>query len=432
MAGPGARSRSRELLEIFRRSFAADPDYRLAGRDLTPVEWLLSRSNVVDLTRQYLPERLGGYGEGRLEDFDRLRASDPEVLGRTVRAGDYPELPLGPTQEGFVDDALNRAAQFAGVAAKDFTTQGLQNIWWFLNAYEAASLLAGKQAQHGAMASRLLPWEKPIPGAPLGAPFSRNPLRFAASFPLVIGAASATGTLFRQPGYAAVLPSQEDKRESSDPLTESVMRAVGRTGALLPYDEFVKERPDVSREEYESYKSYLFGNKSMIKFNPDGIHGAEINFVGKSVPLLTGLLPVAGGVLGGRIGLRMAGQRVSDRGGFGTLKAAEKHATRRKKVWESAKYNGGTTADKYAQGRIISEGEAKMLYEDAVDNHVRHLDGVELDLLKGSMLGSSAGLGITGAAAMLLENVRRARNAEQNRQEAEQTPPASATAPVVR
>lgn len=432
MVGPGARSRSRELFDIFRRSYAADPDYRSAGRDLTPLEWLLSRSSTIDLARQYLPEQAGGYGKKRLDDFDKLRTSDPTVLGRTVRAGDYPELHNGPTRKGGVDDALNRAAQFAGVAAKDFTTQGLQNIWWFLNAFEAASLLASKQAMHGAMASRLLPWENRIPGAPVGSPFSRNSLRFAAAFPLVIGAASATGTMFRQPGYAAVLPSEGDKRESSDPLAEGFMRAVGRTGALLPYDEFVKERPDVSRDEYESYKSYLFGSKSMIKFNPDGIHGAEVNFIGKSIPLLTGLLPVTGGILGGRIGLRMAGQRVSDRRGFSALKAAQEKVEQRKEVLRSARYNSGTTADKYDDGRIIDVEEAKLLYDDAVGAHAARLNDVELDLLKGSMLGASSGLGITGAAAMLLENVRRARNAEQNRQEAAQASPAAAAAPAAR
>ena len=105
------------------------------------------------------------------------------------------------------------------------------------------------------------------------------------------------------------------------------MRAIGRTGQLLPYDEFVQERPDVSRGEYESYKAFLHGDKSLLKFNADGIQGAEVNFLGKSIPLLTGLAPLVGCVIGGRVGVRLAGRRLA--GGQGQPNAFQELATRR-------------------------------------------------------------------------------------------------------
>lgn len=439
MSAPG-RTRlediAREALQVGRRSFTNETDFRSAGVDRTPIEWLLSRSATIDLLRQALPQSFGGYGKARLDAFDDLREMDPKVLESTTRLGDHPEL-IDPVP-GRTAKTARLAAQFAGAASKDVVTQGLQNIWWFLNAYEAASLLAGKQAMHGAMQGSprlnfnlgskpvsipLLPWEERIKDAPIGSPFTRDSLRFAAAFPLVLGAAAATGTLFRQPGYAAVLPSTEDKRQSTDPLTEGLLRAVGRTGALLPYDEFVRERPDVSKGEYEAYKSYLFGNKLPIKFNADGIHGPEVNFIGKSVPLLTGILPVVGGVLGARTGLRMAGKRLAGEGRFTGLSAQEEEIRKRKTVLDATVYQGGSAADKYRNDVVVSTAEAGSLYEDAVAHHAKMRDRVELDLLGHTIVGGSAGLGIVGAASVLLEQVRRARNEEENRLAAEQASP---------
>lgn len=420
---PTPRSRWSEFREVFGRSYNADPDYRSAGQssEQTPLEWLLSRSNVVDYARQVAPDWALGYGGNRMQGFKDIRREEPEVRQNTVMAGDYPELEGQPLNQGRFAESIRRAAQVAGTAAKDVTTQGLQNIWWFLNAYEAASMLAGKQVYHGALGGNLFGRRvsDPVgPGATLGSPFSRNSMRFAASFPLIVGASAATGTLFRQPGYEAVLPSADDKRESADPLTERLMRTVGRSGGLLPYDEFAQERPDVSRGEYEAYKAYLFGDKSMIKFNPDGIHGPEVNFIGKSVPLLTGLVPIVGGIIGGRMGLRKAGTRIAgEYAGFEQANAAKTERDKAKRMLTVARHNG-TVVDKDTQ-RVYDPAEAFARYRDAETGYTQIRNRVEGDLLKGVLAGSSAGLGITGAASLLLEKVRREANARENREQAQ-------------
>ena len=82
---------------------------------------------------------------------------------------------------------------------------------------------------------------------------------------------------------------------------------MGRTGNLLPYDEFSKERPDVSRGEYNAYKAFKYdkdvdlnplddGQMTLpggaAKFTADGIHGPEVQFFGKSLPMTTGAIPL--------------------------------------------------------------------------------------------------------------------------------------------
>ena len=45
---------------------------------------------------------------------------------------------------------------------------------------------------------------------------------------------------------------------------------MGRTGNLLPYDEFVKVRPDVSKEEYGRYKAFKFDKEDRLNPFDDG------------------------------------------------------------------------------------------------------------------------------------------------------------------
>lgn len=408
------------LRDVFRQAFMADPDFRSYGSVADPFAWLMRRSNILDAARQYAPNYLLGYGPEKLKAFDEQRAADPEMRQNTLRVGDFPELDGKDVKQGRQADVARRAAQIAGAAAKDVTTQGLQSIWWFLNAPEAASVLTSSQVNHGALSSRLLPWEKPIPHAPAGSPITRPSLRFAAAFPLVLAASAASGTLSRQPGYAAVLPTDEDKRESADPLTERLYRTVGRNGSLLPYDEFVQERPDVSRGEYESYKAFLHGDKGLIKFTPDGIHGPEVNFVGKSIPLLTGLLPLVGGVVAGRAGLRMAGKRLAESPGGNRFEELKNLEEARNKAKLNLTYVKGGFAPEAPGGGKLTLEEAVKIHAKAVESYTAAANYVESRLLMGSLAGASAGLGITGAGAMLLEQVRRARNLEENRRAAEE------------
>jgi hypothetical protein len=408
------------LRDVFKQAFMADPDFRSYGSVADPFAWLMRRSNILDAARQYAPEYLLGYGPDKLKAFDEQRAADPEMRQNTLRVGDFPELDGKDVKQGRGPDLARRGAQFAGAAAKDATTQGLQSIWWFLNAPEAASVLAASQTQHGALGSRLLPWEEPIPHAPLGSPITRPSLRFAAAFPLVLAASAASGTLFRQSGYGAVLPTEEDKRESADPMTERLYRTVGRSGSLLPYKEFVQERPDVSPGEYESYKAFLHGDKGLIKFTPDGINGPEVNFVGKSIPLLTGLLPLVGGIVAGRAGLRMAGKRLADAPGGNRFEELQSLREAKDKAKLNLTYTRGGFAPEAPGGGKLTIEEAAKIHARAVEDYTAAANHVESRLLLGTLAGTSAGLGITGAGAMLLEQVRRARNLEEHRLAAEE------------
>ena len=197
------------------------------------------------------------------------------------------------------------------MAAGDILTDGMRNIWWFLNAPQAVAQIAVLQAMNSAKNANLddQSWDAK---APL---FKSRTLRMAATAPAVIAVSMGLGNAYRQPGYKAVVPDENDPTKSANLGQELVDRYfLGRSGALLPYDEFVKERPDVSREEYNQYKNYLFGDKSVVKATMDGVQGPEVTFMGKSLPLMTGILPGVAGVLGARRGVKRGLQKLEQSG----------------------------------------------------------------------------------------------------------------------
>ena len=83
------------------------------------------------------------------------------------------------------------------------------------------------------------------------------------------------------------------------------------------YNVFLKVNQDVNREEYDRYKAYKHSKKEdwnplydgqtsmlagALRTTSEGIHGPELQFLGRSLPVTTGLIPylsaVAGGVAG--------------------------------------------------------------------------------------------------------------------------------------
>jgi hypothetical protein len=116
------------------------------------------------------------------------------------------------------------------------------------------------------------------------------------------------------PGYTAVIPEEDDLKVSANPVLEVAGKYLtGRTGNLLPYDEFKEERPDVSRGEYNAYKGFKYDKDvdlnpfddgdvtlpmGLGKFTSDGIHGPELQFFGKSLPMTTGGIPLAAALAG--------------------------------------------------------------------------------------------------------------------------------------
>lgn len=124
-----------------------------------------------------------------------------------------------------------------------------------------------------------------------------------------------------QEGYKAVLESEDDPSKTSNVIGEVAAKYIlGRTGNLLPWDEFKQVRPDVSKDEYMKYKAFKFDNKGdlnifddgqvvlptgVLKYTDEGIHGPEVQFLGRSLPLATGILPTAAAIAGTAYGAKM-------------------------------------------------------------------------------------------------------------------------------
>jgi len=139
-------------------------------------------------------------------------------------------------------------------------------------------------------------------------------------------------------GYKAALPSEDDPTKSSNVLGEVGLKyLMGRTGQLLPYEEFKKVRPDVSRDEYKRYQAFKYDKREdynptdgdltigagALKFTDEGIHGPEVQFLGRGLPVTTGIVPytaaLAGGLAGARYGQGMKNPRAAIGGLLGGL-----------------------------------------------------------------------------------------------------------------
>jgi hypothetical protein len=123
-------------------------------------------------------------------------------------------------------------------------------------------------------------------------------------------------------GYKAAMPSDEDPTKTDNVLGEIALKYImGRTGQLLPYEEFSQVRPDVSREEYNKYQAFKYdksedynptdGDFSLLagalRGTTEGIHGPEVQMLGRSLPLTTAGIPYAFALAGG-VGGAMAGR----------------------------------------------------------------------------------------------------------------------------
>ena len=133
-------------------------------------------------------------------------------------------------------------------------------------------------------------------------------------------------------GYKAALPSEDDPTKTSNVIGEVGLKYImGRTGQLLPYEEFSKVRPDVSREEYNKYQAFKYDKSEdydlsdgdfsfgagALRGTTDGIHGPEVQFLGRSLPLTTAGVPYAAALAGG-VGGAIYGQK-SKRAALGGL-----------------------------------------------------------------------------------------------------------------
>ncbi len=115
------------------------------------------------------------------------------------------------------------------------------------------------------------------------------------------------GELGRLSGFQAVVPTEEDKRKTENPLAEVFSRYfMGRTGKLLPYDEFKKERPDIDLETYNNYQRFLNQDKGflgmgLLKGTMEGLDEPEARILGSRVAL-SGAATGIGGAIGIGVG----------------------------------------------------------------------------------------------------------------------------------
>ena len=378
------------LSDAFRKAFRSEIGIMgLPSFEEAPVTSMANRSNIV---AQIKAARMSPERKARIEaDLEKYPAK--RELAYTI---------------GDAEGLRAKTGAVLGTIAADIASDGMRNIWWFINAPQAlANLVADQNVQRAG--NEILGRQSPI--------IKNRATRMAATLPAVLATSVGVGNVMREEGYKAVLPSDEDPRQSSNAAAELGARYfLGRTGGLLPYDEFVKERPDVSREEYNNYKNYLFANKSPVKASLDGIHGPEVNFMGKSIPLLTGIAPVAAAIYGSRRGLKGAGKKLNEKyknpgekdAKSMVERADESHALLRqmqgrRKGYEAklAEFEAGE-----AQERPTELVTQEML-NAASDQYNDDQRKVERQALEGALAGGALGAGGGMIGGLALESVIR-------------------------
>jgi hypothetical protein len=272
--------------------------------------------------------------------------------------------------------AARKTGQLVGSAANDLTQDTTRSVYWLLNALQATGEVINEQALSRVVPelykkSRVQSAEIPFKSTSSGnvprylnmqdkdsikemvdtkkAKYVDNKLTasrgysfddsgdlqkrnyspgMVQSLAIPTGIAINTGLGLMSPfggaeGYKAALPSQDDPTKSSNVVGEIGLKyLMGRTGQLLPYEEFKKVRPDVSRDEYKRYQAFKYDKREdynptdgdltigagALKFTDEGIHGPEVQFLGRGLPVTTGIVPytaaLAGGLAGAKYGLK--------------------------------------------------------------------------------------------------------------------------------
>jgi hypothetical protein len=330
-------------------------------------------------TRAY---RQGRKAEGQAENAPRwneMSGAYPTGIRLTELAQDIVGAKPSPQQIsrrqiredlgiGIKQGRTERVGQLLGTAAADLTQDNTRNFYWLLNAAQATGNviaesamgkanprlygksripsatnpnqnISAKSAKRGS--AYLDPQGNPRKGVSIDEDGYLEKRNFEpghlAALAIPTGIAINTGLGLMSPfggaeGYWAAMPSQDDPTKTDNVLGEVALKYfMGKTGNLLPYDEFVKVRPDVSPEEYGQYQGWKYkkgedwnplddGQTSMgagfIRTTNDGIHGPELQFMGRSLPATTGLIPFIGALGGGIGGVRtVTGGRFGKFGG---------------------------------------------------------------------------------------------------------------------
>ena len=281
---------------------------------------------------------------------------------------------------GLSEDKATRIGQVLGTLGSDIVQDRGRSIYWLLNAPQATANvlndIALKKHAPNLYASDVIPGVNTFQGAvtqglvdqqtgltqkgitqrkvpdgktKTGEPKFRTEYRKrryepgmveALAIPAGLAVNSSIGLMNPfggQEGYKAVFEDENDPSKTSSVIGEvGAKYLLGKTGNLLPWDEFKKVRPDVSKGEYMAYKAFKFDNDTdlnildgdaslptgLIKYTNEGIHGPEVQFMGRSLPIATGIMPTAAAIAGTAYGARRGGVGGGLKGGLGSTAAA--------------------------------------------------------------------------------------------------------------
>ena len=270
----------------------------------------------------------GSFADSRLESLFRNSALNPEGYGAVMRNRDIP--------------LESKAAYVAGRLAHDVLTDGSRMPYWALNhplaitgvVGQEISDRAGLSPNYDVLRKELEARNETATRAAIDAEFARRngfyhagegsgpPLTLAryaipALATAVMTQASGNTDYLnllgggRTPGFQAVLPVEGDPTQTENPLLELGARYMfGRTGRVLPWEEFTAERPEVSYDDYKSYAAYQFDKGplgiGLIRATNRNLDGEpEVQAMGFRVPF-SAATAAAGTMAGGYLGARHA------------------------------------------------------------------------------------------------------------------------------
>ena len=279
-------------------------------------------------------------GLRKLTKNDRNARMIREDLGIGARSG------VGP-----------RLGQAVGTIGADLTQDNTRSIYWLLNAAQATGNVIAESAMGAAnkdlYGKRTVGKVKTTPKGGQYLDQAGNPRKgvsidsegnvqkrnfepgHLAALGIPTGIAINTGLGLMTPfggaeGYKAAVPNEEDPTKTDNILMEVGQKyLLGSTGKMLPYSEFSQVRPDVSPEEYRAYQQFKYDKNmdlnpfddgkfglpgGVVKTTSEGVHGPELQFLGRSLPVTTGVIPYLGALAGGVAGVRSKRPIV---GGFG-------------------------------------------------------------------------------------------------------------------
>ena len=321
--------------------------YAQEGRetDGSKLNQTLGSNRTVTMAR----ELMGTQGQNP-NIFDQLFKAKPEQVAARESMG-----------LGLKEDRATRIGQVLGSLGGDIVQDRGRSLWWLLNAPQAVGNVVQEAALHK-FVPQLYEAEaqndergnpvtmknqktarrlglvnsdgKTMKGVTVGRGGQLNRRRYEPGFveslmiPAGVAINSSIGLMNPfggQEGYKAVLESEEDASKTSNAIGEVAAKYVlGKTGNLLPWDEFRQVRPDVSKDEYMRYKAFKFDKEGdlnifddgqvtlptgVLKYTNEGIHGPEVQFLGRSLPIATGILPTIGAIASTTIGARMGHAR---------------------------------------------------------------------------------------------------------------------------